>query len=81
MNYVKFQAFKGNNFANVGFELGGSLVSTAWRVLRLQMEETPSGMEGSCEYNKKKQSLTADKGWSSSWGGLGVRLTTPHRKK
>jgi hypothetical protein len=29
----------------------------------------------------KKQSRTADKGWSSSLGGLGVGLTTPHRKK
>jgi hypothetical protein len=27
-----------------------------------------------------KQSLTADKGWASSWE-LGVGLTTPHRKK
>jgi hypothetical protein len=27
-----------------------------------------------------KHSRTADKGWSSSWG-LGVGLTTPHRKK
>ena len=27
-----------------------------------------------------KQSRTADKGWSSSLGGLGEVLTTPHRK-
>jgi hypothetical protein len=26
--------------------LGGSLVTTAWRVLRLQMEETPSRYGG-----------------------------------
>jgi hypothetical protein len=26
--------------------LGGSLVTTAWRVLRLRMEETPSSYEG-----------------------------------
>jgi hypothetical protein len=26
--------------------LGGSLVTTAWRVLRLQMEETPSSYGG-----------------------------------
>jgi flagellar basal body-associated protein FliL len=28
----------------------GSLVTTAWRVLRLRMEGSPPGMEGSCEY-------------------------------
>jgi hypothetical protein len=26
--------------------LGGSLVTTAWRILRLQMEETPSSFGG-----------------------------------
>jgi hypothetical protein len=26
------------------------LVTTAWRVLRLRMVETPSSLEGSCEY-------------------------------
>jgi hypothetical protein len=30
--------------------LGGSLFTTAWRVLRLRMEETPPDMEGNCEY-------------------------------
>jgi len=30
--------------------LGGSLVTMAWRVLRLWMEGSPPGMEGSCEY-------------------------------
>jgi hypothetical protein len=30
--------------------LGGSLVTTAWRVLRLRMEGSPAGTEGSCEY-------------------------------
>jgi hypothetical protein len=30
--------------------LGGSLVTTAWRVLRLRMEGSPPGREGSCEY-------------------------------
>jgi hypothetical protein len=29
--------------------LGGSLVTTAWRVLGLRMEGSP-GTEGSCEY-------------------------------
>jgi hypothetical protein len=30
--------------------LGGSLVTTAWRVLRLRMEGSLPGAEGSCEY-------------------------------
>jgi hypothetical protein len=30
--------------------LGGSLVTTAWRVLRLRMEGSPPGTEGSCEH-------------------------------
>jgi hypothetical protein len=30
--------------------LGGSLVTTAWRVLRLWMEGSPPVTEGSCEY-------------------------------
>jgi hypothetical protein len=30
--------------------LGVSLVTTAWRILRLPMEETPYSLEGSCEY-------------------------------
>jgi hypothetical protein len=30
--------------------LGGSLVTTAWRVLRLRMEGSPPVAEGSCEY-------------------------------
>jgi len=30
--------------------LGGSLVTMAWRVLRLRMEGSPPAMEGSCEY-------------------------------
>jgi hypothetical protein len=32
--------------------LGGSLVTTAWRVLRLWMEGSPLVMEGSCEYTE-----------------------------
>jgi hypothetical protein len=30
--------------------LGGSLVTTAWRVLKLRMEGSPPVTEGSCEY-------------------------------
>jgi len=32
--------------------LGGSLVITSWRVLRLRMEERPPDTEGSCEYTE-----------------------------
>jgi hypothetical protein len=35
-----------------GSMLGGSLVTTAWHVLRLQMEGSLPVMEGSCEYIK-----------------------------
>ena len=50
-------------------------VTTAWRFLKLLMEEPPP------IWNiLNKQLRTADKGWSSSLGGLGVVLTTPHRK-
>ena len=39
-------------------------VTMAWCILRLQMEEASK-----CEeYPLKKQSQTADKGWSSSFG-------------
>jgi hypothetical protein len=35
---------------NVTTMLGESLVTTAWRVLRLRMEGRPPDTEGSCEY-------------------------------
>ena len=42
-------------------------VTTAWRVLRLRMEDrTPIQRVAVSKSNK--QSRTADKGWSSSWG-------------
>jgi hypothetical protein len=54
-------------------------VTTAWRVLQLQRKERPSIW--SVAANKlNKQSRTADKGWSSSLGGLREVLTTTHRK-
>ena len=54
-------------------------VTTAWRILRLWMEEWPPIWRVAA--NKlNKQSRTADKGWSSSLG-LGEALTTPPRKK
>jgi hypothetical protein len=50
-------------------ELGGSLVTTAWRVLRLWREAANI---------LNKQSRTADKGWSSSLGfGRGANNSSP----
>ena len=43
-------------------------VATAWRVLRLRMEERPPIWTVSANI-LNKQSRTVDKGWSSSWGG------------
>jgi len=42
-------------------------VSTAWRILRLQMEEHPPIWRVAANI-LSRQSLTADKGWSSSLG-------------
>jgi hypothetical protein len=53
--------------------LGGSLVTTAWRVLRLRMEETLSKYGGNC---RGQPTMGGPPAW-----GLGVGLTTPHRKK
>jgi hypothetical protein len=41
--------------------LGGILVTTAWRVLKVRMEERPPAMEGRCEYIEK-QPRSNDKG-------------------
>jgi hypothetical protein len=59
--------------------LGGFLVTTAWRVLRLRMEETPPGMEGSCEYIKEavadsRQGVALQLGFFL-FGGVGLN---PH---
>jgi len=35
---------------NIAAMLCGSLITTAWRVLRLRIEGRPSDTEGSCEY-------------------------------
>jgi hypothetical protein len=53
-------------------------VTTAWRVLRLQMPERPSIWRVAANI-LNKQSRIGDKGWSPAWG-LGEVLTTPHRK-
>ena len=53
-------------------------VTTAWRVLRLRMEERhPIWRVAANKLNKR--SRTADKGWSSSLG-FGEVLTTPPRE-
>jgi len=57
-------------------------VTTAWRVLRLRMEERPPIWRVAVNI-LYKQSRTADKEWSSSWGGgggLGKGLKSPHCK-
>ena len=53
-------------------------VITAWRVLRLRVEEQPPVRRVAANI-LNKQSRKADKGWSSSLG-LGEGLTTPHSK-
>ena len=57
------------------------LVTTAWRVLRLRMEEwSPIWRVAANKLNK--QSRTADKGWSSSLGvGRGANTSFPWKKK
>jgi hypothetical protein len=56
----------------------GLRVNTSWRVLGLRMEETFSICGGVAVTILNKQSLTADKGWSSL--GVGLGLTTPYHK-
>jgi hypothetical protein len=52
-------------------------VTTAWRVLRLRIEERPPIWRVAANI-LKKQSRTADKGWFSSLGvGLGANNTSP----
>jgi hypothetical protein len=53
-----------------GYDVRGSLVTTAWRVLGLRIEETPPPPQvwrvAANIFNK--QSRTADRGWPSSLG-------------
>jgi hypothetical protein len=52
-------------------------VTTAWRVLRLRMEERPPIWRVAANV-LNKQSRTADKGWSSSLGvGRGANNAPP----
>jgi len=53
------------------------LVTTAWPVLRLRMDERPSMWRVVMKI-LNKQSQTADKGWFSSLGaGRGADITSP----
>ena len=53
-------------------------VTTAWRVLRLRMEERPTIWRVTANI-LNKQSRTADRGGPPTWG-LGEVVTTPHSK-
>jgi hypothetical protein len=56
-------------------------VTTAWRVLRLRMEERPPIWSAAAN-TLNKQSRTADKGWSSSLGfGRGANNASPSKKQ
>ena len=52
---------------SVPFAMSNVHVTTAWRVLRLRIEERPPILRVT-ENKLNKQSWTADKGWSSSLG-------------
>jgi hypothetical protein len=55
-------------------------VTTAWRVLRLRVEERPPIWKVAANI-LNKQSRTADKGWSSSLGvGRGANNASPSKK-
>jgi hypothetical protein len=60
--------------------LGGSLFTTAWRALRLQMEETPSRYGGQLRMYWIRSREQPTRGGPPAWG-FGVGPTTPHRKK
>jgi hypothetical protein len=54
------------------------LITTAWRVLRLRMEEAAFRYGGVAANILNKQSRTADKSWSSSLGvGRGANNSSP----
>jgi hypothetical protein len=60
----------------------GSLFTTAWRVLRLRMDETASSYGGQL-LNKQMRTEGGEGGLQlGGWAwGLSVGLTPPHRKK
>jgi hypothetical protein len=60
--------------------LGGSLVTTSWRVLRLRLEETPSSFGGKLRIYWIRSRGQPTRGGPPAWE-MGVGLTTPHRRK
>jgi hypothetical protein len=59
--------------------LGGLFVTTAWRVLRLRMEETASKYGGYLRIYLISSLGQSTRGGPPAWG-LGVRLIIPHHK-
>jgi hypothetical protein len=57
--------------------LGGSLVTTAWRMLRLWMKVWRSAMEGSCKYIEKAAAGQMTRGASSLGVGHGANNPSP----
>jgi hypothetical protein len=60
--------------------LDGSLVTTAWRVLRLRMEETASRYGRYLRTHLLNSRGQPTRGGPTAWG-LGVGLKSPYRKK
>ena len=55
-------------------------VTTAWRVLRLRVEERPAIWRVAANI-LNRQSRTADKGWSSNLGvGRGANNSSPYKR-
>jgi hypothetical protein len=59
--------------------LGGSLVATAWRVLRLRLEETTSRYGAKLRIRLISRRGQPKRGDPPAWS-FGVGLTTPRRK-
>jgi hypothetical protein len=81
--YTEFQSGnpkgRGDHFGDVGVGgamLDGSLFTTAWRVLRLRMEGSPPGTEGSCEYiaDSRQGVVIQFGGWAWSRQTLTVKI-------
>jgi hypothetical protein len=63
-------------FGTIGFMLSATPVTTTWRVLRLRSENNLQAWRAAANV-LKKQSLTADKGWSYSFAlGGGYQIST-----